>query len=105
MTTMDKENFETLSQATNYLTKEGYQDGFRAEGDKIVGSNTSKQYLPKEMKIVKTYRFEGMTNPQDNTVIFAIEANDGNKGTLIMSYSAQHDQNVELIKKIPEVNV
>lgn len=98
---MPKKNFESLSQATNYLTKEGFKDGFKAEGDRIVGSMTSNSYLPKEMTILETYRFEGMSNPQDNTVVFAIEANDGNKGTLIMSYSSEHNQNVELIKEIP----
>ncbi|MBT8188568.1 MAG: phosphoribosylpyrophosphate synthetase [Croceitalea sp.] len=98
---MQQEDFDTLSQATNALTKKGYEDGFRAENDRIVGSITSKKYLPEELKIVETYRFEGMTNPQDDTIVFAIEANDGNKGTLVMSYSAKHDQNVELIKRIP----
>ena len=97
---MHKEDYETLSQATNALTKEGFKDGFKAEEKSIVGSHTSKSYLPEELKIVQTYRFDGMTNPQDDTVVFAIEANDGNKGTLIMSYSSQHNQNVELIKKI-----
>lgn len=99
---MQIEHFETLSQATNQLTKEGFTDGFRTEKDKIVGSSSGKQYLPEEMAIIKTFRFEGMTNPQDNTVVFGIEADDGNKGTLIMSFSSQHSQDVELIKRIPE---
>ncbi len=98
---MHKDNFDTLSQATNALTKEGYKDGFRAEGNRIIGSITSKRYLPEDLKTVKNYRFEGMTNPQDDTIVFAVEANDGHKGTLVMSYSAKNDQNAELIKKIP----
>ncbi len=99
---MRKDHYDTLSQATNALTEEGYKDGFKAEGNMIVGSYTSKRYHPDELSIVRTYRFEGMTNPEDDTIVFAIEAKDGNKGTLIMSYSSQHDQNVELIKKIPK---
>mgnify|MGYP006909110892 CR=1 FL=1 len=98
---MHKEDFDTLSQAINALTKEGFKDGFRAEDERIVGSISSNRYLPEELKIVGTYRFEGMTNPQDDTIVFAIVANDGNKGTLVMSYSYEHNQNVELIKKIP----
>ena len=99
---MQKQGFDTLAQTINTLTKEGYKDGFRAEEDRIVGSHSSKKYLPDELKIVGTYRFEGMTNPQDDNVVFAIEANDGNKGTLVMSFSSEHDQNVELIKQIPK---
>jgi len=44
-----------------------------------------------------------MTNPEDQMELFAIVANDGLKGTLVMSYSAQHFQNVELIKQIKEI--
>lgn len=97
-----KEDYDTLSEAINALTQKGFKDGFKAEDGRIVGSITSKKYLPEELKIVRTHRFEGMTNPQDDTIVFAIEANDGNKGTLVMSYSYEHNQNVELIKKIPE---
>lgn len=99
---MLKQDFDTLSQAINTLTQGGYKEGFKAEDASIVGSISRKEYLPEELKIVKTYRFEGMTNPQDDTIVFAIEANDGNKGTLVMSYSSKHNQNVELIKKIPQ---
>lgn len=99
---MHKQDFDTLAQAINTLTKQGYKDGFRAEEDRIVGNNSAKKYLPDELKIVGTYRFEGMTNPQDDSVVFAIEAKDGNKGTLVMSFSSEHSQNVDLIKQIPE---
>lgn len=60
-----------------------------------------KEFLPKALKILDVYRFEGMTNPEGETAFFfANEANDGTKGTLVMSYSAEHNQNVDLIKEI-----
>lgn len=102
---MYKNDYDTLSQATNGLLQEGFDEDFKAIDDKIIGYKSKKKYLPTDLKIVKIYRFEGMSNPQDDTVIFAIEANDGTKGTLIMSYSAQHNQNIDLIKKIPEAEV
>ena len=98
---MPKKDYDTLSQAINALTKEGYEEGFKAEDTRIVGTGSTKKYLPGELKIVNTYRFEGMTDPEDESIVFAIEANDGTKGTLVMSYSSKHSQNVELIKKIP----
>ncbi len=99
---MLKNDYETLSQATNALTQNGYEESFKASDDKIHGLNSNKDYSPDELKIVHTYRFDGMTNPQDDATVFAIEANDGVKGTLIMSYSSKHNQNVDLIKKIPK---
>lgn len=99
---MNNRNYDTLSQAVNSLTEDGYNEDFRAGESEIIGSVSKKSYLPEDLKIVGFFRFEGMTNPQDDSVVFAIEAKDGVKGTLVMSYSAQHSQNTELIKRIPK---
>ena len=94
------DNFETLSEAVNALTLKGYSENFEAGDEFIVGLYSKKNYSPNDLLIVQSFRFEGMTNPEDQSILFAIEANDGNKGTLIMSYQAEHSQNTELIKAI-----
>ncbi|WP_067032468.1 phosphoribosylpyrophosphate synthetase [Allomuricauda sp. CP2A] len=98
---MKKYNFDTLSEAVNTLTKDGFTEDFEAENDFIKALYSKRQYQPSELKILSSYRFEGMTNPGDQSTVFAIEAGDGTKGTLVMSYSAEHGQNVELIRQIP----
>ncbi len=100
---MDTGNFDTLSIAIDALTKEGFTEDFKAEEDCIKALYSKKEYQPEDLIIVNTFRFEGMTNPEDQTELFAIVATDGLKGTLVMSYSAVHFQNVELIKQIKEV--
>lgn len=97
---MKTTNCNTLSEAVNYLTKEGFTEDFKAKEKYIMALYSEREYLPKDLKILDVYRFEGMTNPEDETALFAIEANDGTKGTLVMSYSAEHNQNVDLIKEI-----
>ena len=94
-------NFDTLSAAVDTLTKEeGYLEDFVAIENCIKALYSKKEYQPDELVIHKSYRFEGMTNPEDETVVFAIEASDGTKGTLVMSYSAEHFQNIELIRLV-----
>jgi hypothetical protein len=100
---MDK-NLDTLSEAVNALTIKGYIEGFVAEEKSIKGVNNKKEYQPKDLKIVEVYRFEGMTDPADQSDLFAVIANDGVKGTLVMSNSADHSQNVELIRQIEIIN-
>ncbi|WP_163717295.1 phosphoribosylpyrophosphate synthetase [Mangrovibacterium lignilyticum] len=97
---MDNTDFDTLSQAINALTKAGYKEDFTAGDTKIIASISKKEYLPVDLEIVSFYRFDGMTDPQDDAIVFAIEATDGLKGTLVMSYSASHGQNVDLISQI-----
>ena len=98
---MEHQNFDTLSEAVNTLTQNGYVEDFEAEDNCIRALYSKKGYQPSELSIVASYRFEGMTDPNDQAVVFALEALDGTKGTLVMSYSAEHGQNEELIKKIP----
>ena len=100
---MDTRNYDTLSEAVDALTKEGFTEDFKAEENYIIALYSKKEYQPENLKIVHTFRFEGMTDPEDQMQLFAIVADDGLKGTLVMSYSAQHFQNVELIKQIKEI--
>ena len=44
-----------------------------------------------EMTIVEYHRFEGESNPSDMSIVFAIESNDGRRGTLTSSYGAYAD--------------
>lgn len=97
---MQSKNFDTLSQAVDSLTNDGYKEDFEAEEHFIIGNFSRKEYQPEELKIIDSYRFEGETDPQDQVIVFAIEASDGAKGTLVMAYGAEHSQNHELIKKI-----
>ncbi len=97
---METVNFDTLSQAVNFLSKEGYTEDFKAKEKTILALYSKKEYLPQELKITKTYRFDAMDNPEDETALFAIITNDGTKGTLVMSYGFEHNQNIALIKEI-----
>ena len=98
---MDKYSFDTLSEAVNTLTQEeGYKEDFEADETCIKALYSKKEYQPSELKIIDSYRFEGMTNPSDESIVFTIEAKDGTKGTMVMSYGSSTAQNENLIKQI-----
>lgn len=98
---MDKHSFDTLSEAVNTLTQEGFTEDFEAKENCIKALYSKKEYQPNDLKIIDSYRFEGMTNPEDQATVFTVEANDGTMGTMVMSYSAEHGQNETLIRQIP----
>jgi hypothetical protein len=64
-----------------------------------------KFYLPQDLKIIKTYRFEGDSDPSDSSVLYLLEANDGLIGYSIDAYGAfsnHDDMNYDdFIRKIP----
>ncbi len=92
--------YDSLAEAVDALTQAGFKENFKADEDFIVALNSGNSYKPDDLVIIEIYRFEGMTNPSDSTELLAIEANDGTKGTLVMSFSAHHSQNEDLIRRI-----
>lgn len=97
---MKTREYDTLSEATNDLSKKGYTDNFVAKENNIKALYAKKEYQPSDLTIDEVYRFEGMTNPSDQSELFAISAHDGTKGTLSMAYGADQSQNIDLIKQI-----
>jgi hypothetical protein len=64
------------------------------------------------VKIVNFYRFEGVSDPGDMTVLYVIETNDGVKGTLADGYGPYASEDAskfitkvtEIQKQIPQSN-
>jgi hypothetical protein len=55
-----------------------------AEGGFTAGNN--KIYNPEDLKIIRTYRFEGDSSPGDSSILYVIEANDGLVGYSLDAY-------------------
>jgi len=80
--------YDTLSQGTTDLKKKGYDLDFNLKGETIFCPQTKAHYQPAEFEIIEAHRFEGITNPADNMVLYAIESHDGKKGLLVDGYGA-----------------
>lgn len=88
MPTIKPHNYKTLSEATKALKANGYVHDFSQKEDRLACTSLSKDFNPEEFTITHAYRFEGMTNPADNSVLYTIEAMDGSKGLLVDAYGA-----------------
>jgi len=67
-------------------------------------SPAGKIYKSEDLIIIKTYRFEGDSDPSDSSILYLIEANDGLIGYSIDAYGAysNHDDTLydEFIRKV-----
>jgi len=94
-------NTKTLSQKINTLKEEGYTLDFNLDKDKITDLSGKKSYTPESFNVDKVYRFEGMSNPSDNSILYAITTSDGKKGVLVDGYGISGGQiSKELNKKL-----
>ncbi|MEQ9441791.1 MAG: phosphoribosylpyrophosphate synthetase [Cyclobacteriaceae bacterium] len=80
--------YDTLVEAINGLRDRGFGHDFNLEKDRIYCTQLKMYYRPKEFNIVEVYRFEGMSNPDDSSVLYAVETSNHDKGVLVDAYGA-----------------
>lgn len=84
----------TLTQCTNKMMKEGYTDSYKVKDRGLFSDKTENYYTPEQVSVINFYRFEGQSDPADNTILYVIETADGGKGTLIDAYGPYSDAKV-----------
>ncbi len=85
---MDVNKFSTLTEALQELKLRGFTEEFSLEKSGAQSRETGKPFQPEEATVVEYHRFEGSSNPDDMSVVYALELNDGRKGTFIDAYGA-----------------
>lgn len=88
-----KESYGTLSETINGLKSEGYTLDFNIQEECLVCDLPSMILSPDDFIIDKVYRFEGETNPEDQSILYAISSRNFNvKGVLINGYGISADE-------------
>lgn len=83
---------DTLSETMNALRDKGYVDDLNLLDDQIENRNINKRYPIEEFVVDEYFRFEGVSNPADNSILYAITTTDGHKGMLVDGYGKSGGQ-------------
>lgn len=99
------EDMKTLASCLNKLVLQGYTEDFKAGERGLLSLQHERIYDPQHVKIVNFYRFEGASDPADNSILYVIETNDGVKGTLVDAYGPYADRKVQaFIEEVENIN-
>ena len=82
------QSYDTLTEAITALRKQGFTQDYNLKHDRLHCQPDDVELHPADFDVVDVYRFEGMTDPGDSAVLYAIEAKNGNKGVLVDAYGA-----------------
>ncbi|GGW87034.1 hypothetical protein [Salegentibacter mishustinae] len=95
-------DYGTLSQAINKLKlEEGYEHDFNLLDEEIELKAENETFGVEDFDVDKVLRFEGMSNPDDNAILYAITTSKGYKGVLVDGYGVSSGQvSKEMIKKL-----
>lgn len=96
----------TLSAVMEKMRKTGYDHELKmSDHGRMQSPDTQKIYNPDELTIVKTYRFEGESDPSDSSILYLMQDKEGEKGYVLDAYGvySTHEESGfdDFIKKIP----
>ena len=91
MPTQSTTEMNSLSTCVNKLVSDGYTINFKVDEQGLVAVEEGKHYKPSQVHIKNFFRFEGASDPADNSILYAIELDNGTKGTLIDAYGSYND--------------
>ena len=98
----EKTFMNTLTACVNKVVKDGYTDTFKVTERGLYSAAKEKYFSPEQVHVHNFYRFEGESDPADNSIMYVIETQDGLKGTIIDAYGPYSDVNVSAFMKLVE---
>lgn len=97
---------KTVSEVLNDLKSKGYDVDFNLDDNCLICHSNALKIYPDDFVIDKHYRFEGMSDPADEAIVYAISSAKHNvKGTLVDGYgisSNEISQNLISALKVKE---
>lgn len=84
--------YANLVEAINHLNAEGYKSNFNLRADHLEDTANQLKLFPEDFVVKKIFRFEGPSDPADNSIVYAIESKNGDvKGILVSAYGVYTD--------------
>jgi len=97
-------HMKSLSSCINKLVVDGFNEDFKATDRGLTSVSDGKHYFPEEISILNFFRFEGYSDPENNSILYAIETSDGRKGTLVDAYGTYADPRVtHIVQQIESI--
>jgi hypothetical protein len=77
---MSAKRYLNMVEAIEELKKRGFTANFEFLNQEFRDVDSGRTFKADELTIVEHYRFEGASDPDDMSVLYAIESDDGLKG-------------------------
>lgn len=78
--------YKTMTEALEDLKKRGFTANFELLNNVFRAVDSGKTFQAGDLTIVEHHRFEGASDPDDMSVVYAIEASDGMRGILVDAF-------------------
>jgi hypothetical protein len=88
---MAQTGYMTLASAVDGLARSGFREHFQMKAGKLLVLDSGKTFNASELVIRAYHRFEGVSDPDDMAIVYAIESHSGVRGTLVDAFGVYAD--------------
>jgi hypothetical protein len=88
---MAQTGYMTLASAVDDLARSGFREHFQMKAGKLLAIDSGKTFNAPELEIRAYHRFEGVSDPDDMAIVYAIESHSGVRGTLVDAFGVYAD--------------
>jgi hypothetical protein len=84
------------------LARRGFAEGFRVVDGGLQTIGTGVRLGPRDLLIREFHRFEGVSDPDDMAIVYAVEGPNGIRGTVADAFGAYADPALgEVMSQVP----
>jgi hypothetical protein len=85
----------TLSGVLDDLNARGFAEHFRVvDAGRVRALGSGRTFAPSQVSIAEWHRFEGVSDPDDMAILYAIETRTGVRGTVADAFGVYADPSV-----------
>ena len=93
---------ETMTAAIDALARRGFTESLSVVGHRLRVAGGHASFQSADLVIREHRRFEGVSDPDDMAILYAIEAKGGVCGTLVDAYGVYSDPMISnFVREIP----
>lgn len=85
---MKNNRYNNLAEATENLRQKGFTTNFKVNNKNLLEDDKKSTFKSSEVQLLEFHRFEGMSNPADSSILYAVKTDSGKKGVVIDSFGA-----------------
>ncbi len=97
--TVTRPAYSTMAEAVEALRRRGFTADFTLSKESGCITAQGHSFKGDQLTIAEHHRFEGISDPDDSSVLYALEASDGTKGLLIDAYGVYADATIGAVLK------
>ena len=91
---MGATEIETVAGVMDDLARQGFTEHFTATPEGLRAVEIGKTFRADQVTVVEYHRFEGVSDPGDMAIVYAIEAGGSVRGTLTDAFGVYADPRV-----------